>query len=142
VADTARTFPFLEDVTADFVYVRLHGAESLYASGYKDPQLDWWANRIEAWRAGGQPADPVLAAPDEPPRRLRRRDVYVYFDNDGYAHAPRDAISLAKKLGVGPAETGVAAGGGAPGRLAGVAEREWKRDEPPRASVVRTATRR
>ena len=42
VADTAGKFPYLEDVTADFVYVRLHGAEHLYASGYSDPQLDGW----------------------------------------------------------------------------------------------------
>jgi len=98
VADTAGTFPFLEDVTADFVYVRLHGAEALYASGYTDGQLDWWARRIEAWRQGSQPPDAVLAAPGAPPPTRKGRDVYVYFDNDAHAHAPHDAISLARRL--------------------------------------------
>jgi hypothetical protein len=64
-ADTAGRWPYAEDVTADFVYVRLHGAEQLYASGYTDPQLDWWAARIREWRRGCQPADAacVLGGP-------------------------------------------------------------------------------
>ncbi|WP_256677013.1 DUF72 domain-containing protein, partial [Pseudomonas sp. PICF6] len=33
IADTAGKWPYREDVTSDFVYLRLHGAEELYASG-------------------------------------------------------------------------------------------------------------
>ena len=77
VADTAGKWPLLEDVTSDFVYVRLHGDEELYASGYSDEELDLWAKKIARWTA---PAHP--------------RDVYVYFDNDIKVRAPFDALRL------------------------------------------------
>lgn len=96
-ADTAQKWPYAEEVTADFVYLRLHGAEYLYASGYTDEQLDWWARRIAAWRAGGEPADARRLTAAEPPGR-EGRDVYVYFDNDAKVHAPFDAMRLAERL--------------------------------------------
>jgi uncharacterized protein YecE (DUF72 family) len=95
VADTAGRWPFLEDVTSDFVYVRLHGDVKLYESGYTDTALEHWAARVRAWRDGRKPPSTKLAAP---PRRARRRDVYVYFDNDIKVHAPYDAMSLAAKV--------------------------------------------
>jgi uncharacterized protein YecE (DUF72 family) len=95
VADTAGRWPFLEDVTADFVYVRLHGDSELYKSGYTDAALERWAARIRAWRDGRKPPATKLVAPAT---RRRRRDVYVYFDNDVKAHAPYDAMSLAAKV--------------------------------------------
>lgn len=96
VADTAGRWPFLEDLTSDFVYVRLHGNVKLYESGYTRAALDHWAARVRAWRDGRTPPAAKLAAP--PPRRARGRDVYVYFDNDVKVHAPYDAINLAAKL--------------------------------------------
>ncbi|RPI59543.1 MAG: DUF72 domain-containing protein [Lysobacterales bacterium] len=96
VADTAGRWPFLEDVTADFVYVRLHGDVKLYESGYTDAALERWAERIRAWRDGREPPSPKLVA--APPRRAKRRDVYVYFDNDIKVHAPYDAMNLAAKV--------------------------------------------
>jgi uncharacterized protein YecE (DUF72 family) len=97
-ADTAGRWPYAEDLTADFVYVRLHGAEELYASGYTDAQLDWWAARIVAWKRGCEPADAVRVAPDRLPRARSGRDVYVYFDNDAKVHAPFDALRLMERL--------------------------------------------
>jgi uncharacterized protein YecE (DUF72 family) len=97
-ADTAQRWPYAEDLTADFAYVRLHGAEQLYASGYTDAQLDWWAERIRAWRAGSEPADAARAS-GEPPPAAAERDVYVYFDNDAKVQAPFDALRLAERLG-------------------------------------------
>ncbi|MFW6079383.1 MAG: DUF72 domain-containing protein, partial [Gemmatimonadota bacterium] len=47
-ADSAGQWPYAEETTSDFVYLRLHGAETLYASEYTDAQLDWWARRIRA----------------------------------------------------------------------------------------------
>jgi uncharacterized protein YecE (DUF72 family) len=91
VADTAGRWPLLEDVTADFVYVRLHGDVKLYESGYTDAALERWAERVRAWRDGRKPPSTNLAAP---PARARRRDVYVYFDNDIKVHAPYDAMKL------------------------------------------------
>jgi uncharacterized protein YecE (DUF72 family) len=96
VADTAGRWPFLEDVTADFVYVRLHGDVELYKSGYTDAALDRWAERIRAWRDGRKP--PPSTKLVAPPRRPKRRDVYVYFDNDVKVHAPYDAMNLAAKV--------------------------------------------
>ena len=106
VADTAGRWPLLEDLTADFVYVRLHGDKELYASGYDDAALDRWAARIATWRDGGQVGDARLASP-RPGRARVRRDVYCYFDNDVKVHAPYDAAHLAARLGVA---TGLVAG--------------------------------
>ena len=36
VADTAGRWPFYEDITADFMYIRLHGDSELYVSGDTD----------------------------------------------------------------------------------------------------------
>lgn len=101
VADTAGRWPLMEDVTADFVYVRLHGDKELYVSGYTPRVLDGWARKIEAWHAGGQSEDARTVSAEGPPRR-RGRDVYVYFDNDAKVYAPRDAQRLARRLGAAP----------------------------------------
>ncbi|MGE7139377.1 DUF72 domain-containing protein [Luteibacter sp. NPDC031894] len=97
VADTAGKFPRYFDVTAPFVYVRLHGDKQLYASGYSDQVLDDWARRIRAWCRGAQPAKDPRIARSAPPKRASR-DVYVYFDNDMKVKAPRDAHALTEKL--------------------------------------------
>lgn len=101
VADTAGKWPLMHDVTADFVYVRLHGDTELYASGYTPVALAQWAERIRAWGAGRDAADVKLHAM---PLAVRRpgRDVFVYFDNDAKTHAPFDAMNLAHRLGLGP----------------------------------------
>ena len=95
VADTAGRWPFLTDLTADFVYVRLHGDVELYKSGYTDEALERWAARVRAWRDGRKPPAATFVAPAP---RLRPRDVYVYFDNDVKVHAPYDAMNLAAKV--------------------------------------------
>ncbi len=97
-ADTARRWPYAEDLTADFAYVRLHGDEQLYVSGYSPSALDWWAARVPLWARGEHPADARLVAPLKAKRR--RRDVYVFFDNDAKVHAPFDAQQLAARLQV------------------------------------------
>jgi uncharacterized protein YecE (DUF72 family) len=92
--------PYAEDVTADFVYVRLHGSEELYASGYDDAALDRWAARIKNWAAGDQANDARLIDPETAPLRAPR-DVYVYFDNDAKVRAPVDAEALRERLAGG-----------------------------------------
>ncbi|WP_127571242.1 DUF72 domain-containing protein [Georgenia faecalis] len=79
VADTAGKWPLIEELTSNLAYVRLHGGEELYVSGYEDAALEVWAERIRGWHAAGA-------------------DVYVYFDNDVKVRAPFDAIALAGKL--------------------------------------------
>ncbi len=102
VADTSGKWPFMEDVTGNFVYVRLHGDEELYASGYTGAALGLWEKKIRSWAKGLSPRGSKLAGP-RPDAHARRggRDVFVYFDNDVKVHAPFDAMSLAKRLGIG-----------------------------------------
>ena len=102
VADTAGKWPFLEDLTSSFVYVRLHGSQELYVTGYDERALDWWAARVRAWVSGGSSPDARTVGPRVEPKQSGR-DVYVYFDNDVKVRAPFDAMSLAARLGVGPA---------------------------------------
>jgi uncharacterized protein YecE (DUF72 family) len=88
VAETARRWPMTEDITADFIYMRLHGDKELYRSGYSDKALERWAGRIAAWHK---------------PRGRKARDVYCYFDNtDVKLRAPVDAQTLMRKLGMPP----------------------------------------
>lgn len=93
VADTARKWPCYEDVTADFMYLRLHGDKELYASGYSEEALQRWAARIRAWSEGAQPNDARLISAKAAPGRASR-DVFCYFDNDIKVHAPFDAKRL------------------------------------------------
>ena len=95
-ADSAGKWPYAEDVTSDLIYIRLHGAEEIYVSGYTEEKLNWWAQRIIKWRAGGEPDDATKVV-DKKPRR-KKRGVYVYFDNDIKVHAPFDAIRLGEIL--------------------------------------------
>ena len=81
VADTAGRWPLAEAVTSDLVYVRLHGDQELYASGYSDAALDRWAAKCRAWS--------------------EQADVVVYFDNDAKGHAPHDAVRLRERLRTG-----------------------------------------
>jgi len=99
VADTAGKWPLLEDLTSDFVYMRLHGDQELYASGYDDAALARWAERIGTWSGGAQVSDARLASPRSAGRRAKR-DVYCYFDNDVKVHAPYDAAALMRQLGI------------------------------------------
>jgi uncharacterized protein YecE (DUF72 family) len=90
IAETARKWPMPLDITADFVYMRLHGDKELYRSGYSSKALGRWARRIRAWHAG------------EGARR-KARDIYCFFDNtDVKLRAPFDAQSLMRKLGLEP----------------------------------------
>ncbi len=62
-------------VTADFVYVRLHGPETKYAGSYSESALQWWASKCLEWQQQGL-------------------DVYVYFDNDQLGYAAFNAQRL------------------------------------------------
>jgi uncharacterized protein YecE (DUF72 family) len=102
-ADTAGKWPMLDDVTSDFVYVRLHGSQELYTSGYTPDELDRWAARARVWAQGGTPQDGRTLGPAAD---VRPRDVYVYFDNDVKVHAPFDAIALGERLGTASLDDG------------------------------------
>ncbi|MCU1415435.1 MAG: hypothetical protein JWN80_2775 [Microbacteriaceae bacterium] len=80
LADTAGRWPMLRERTAGFDYLRLHGADELYVSGYTPEALDRWAAEIGDSLADG-------------------RDVFVYFDNDTKVRAPYDAMALSQRIG-------------------------------------------
>lgn len=80
IAETAGHWPLYEDLTTDFVYVRLHGDQELYRSGYDDDALTCWAQRIRAWHAGREPADARKIVDTKSPM-TGARDVYCFFDN-------------------------------------------------------------
>lgn len=67
------------EVTASFVYIRLHGPDEKYQGSYDDRTLNGWARRIRNWNADG-------------------KDVYCFFDNDQNANAPNNAQRLKDML--------------------------------------------
>jgi uncharacterized protein YecE (DUF72 family) len=92
VSDSVAGWLYAEDLTADFVYLRLHGTETLYSGAYSEPALERWAGRLTAWAAGGEPSDAIRLSPK--PARCEARDVFCYFDNDQKVEAPFDAQRL------------------------------------------------
>ena len=86
VADNPGQWPIITEITTDLMYVRLHGHDQLYASGYSDHQLDQWAAKITSWTEQGC-------------------DVYVYCDNDAKVRAPYDAMGLLARLGLAPSRS-------------------------------------
>ena len=67
------------EVTANFVYIRLHGPGGPYQGRYDDRTLTAWAEAIAAWSRQG-------------------REVFCSFDNDGAGYAPRNALQLQDML--------------------------------------------
>lgn len=97
----AADWPFWDAVTTDLVYVRLHGHEATYSSSYSERALRGWARKVRRWRLEG-------------------RDVYVYFDNDAFGHAPGNALRLMELVSAGPgarATNTVRAGEGERGKI-------------------------
>ncbi len=82
-------WPMSRAMTADFVYVRLHGHTRKYASRYSTSSLRAWAADVRRWVRGG-------------------RDVHVYFDNDAEGHAVRDALRLQQLVRATAADRGLA----------------------------------
>jgi len=75
----AGDWPLWQCVTADFIYVRLHGKPQTYVSNYSVTKLGKWANQTKLWLK-------------------QKRDVFIYFDNDAEVKAPFNALSLQKLL--------------------------------------------
>ncbi|MBW2064367.1 MAG: DUF72 domain-containing protein [Deltaproteobacteria bacterium] len=78
ISDTAGRYPYIEVVTADFVYIRLHGSKKLYASCYSEEELKEWADKIRRWD----------------------RRLFIYFDNDYEGFAVKNAARLKELLGI------------------------------------------
>ncbi len=71
--------PLAKPAAADFIYLRLHGGERLYGSNYSDQELESWASELQAWRK-------------------KRQAIFVYFNNDAYGFAIKNALTLKKLI--------------------------------------------
>jgi uncharacterized protein YecE (DUF72 family) len=98
-ADTVE-WPLLMDVTADFIYCRLHGNQELYNSRYSEDELDRWADRIRRWSSGAINRDGTFVVP--PVADGKKRDCFVFFDNTDKLQAPDNARGLMRRLGIAP----------------------------------------
>ena len=98
-ADTV-DWPLLMDVTADFIYCRLHGNRELYNSRYSEAELDQWADRIRRWTGGKPMRDGRFVSP--PVDDGIRRDCFVFFDNTDKLQAPDNARGLMQRLAIAP----------------------------------------
>ena len=76
VSDTAGRHPMSLEVTADFAYVRLHGAHELYRGLYGEAMLRKWLSTIREWGI----------------------ETFIYFDNTDDGSAATDALLLQKML--------------------------------------------
>jgi len=69
----------IEEITSDFIYLRLHGGEVLYGSSYSDKELRQWAGKIQGWRK-------------------KSKATFVYFNNDAYAFAVKNGLTLKRSI--------------------------------------------
>jgi uncharacterized protein YecE (DUF72 family) len=76
ISESAGRFPYAEVLTADFVYMRLHGRENLYTSNYSEEELFAIKKKLIQWG----------------------KECYVYFDNDAKGFAALNAASLKKMV--------------------------------------------
>ena len=68
-----------KEITADFVYIRLHGPGDKYRGDYTLKDLSGWAGTITAWQR-------------------KNNDIYIYFDNDDSGYAAKNALELQEML--------------------------------------------
>jgi uncharacterized protein YecE (DUF72 family) len=86
----------INDVTADFVYARLEGAQAKEKTGYPPAALDAWAKRLRSWAEGGAPRDLdcIGKAPAAKPR-----DVFAFFISGAKERNPAAAMAMIERLG-------------------------------------------
>lgn len=75
IADSGQRFPQSEIVTTDFVYLRFHGREHLYASDYTEDVLQEYGEKISSWLDSGI-------------------EIWAFFNNDYYGYAVKNALRL------------------------------------------------
>jgi len=70
-------FPYAEEVTADFLYLRFHGGASLYSSNYSDKELKEWADFASQYKD---------------------KDIFAFFNNDAHGYAVKNALRVKELL--------------------------------------------
>jgi len=76
IAHSAR-FPCVREVTSNFLYLRFHGAGSLYSSNYSDRELKEWADFA---------------------KHSKIKDIFAFFNNDAYGYAVKNALRFRELL--------------------------------------------
>ena len=76
IADSSR-YPKAEVITADFLYLRMHGPDSLFISGYPQKELRVLSRKVKSWLK-------------------KNLDIYIYFNNDFHGYAIENAKQLLK----------------------------------------------
>jgi uncharacterized protein YecE (DUF72 family) len=64
-----------QQITTDFIYLRLHGPDGAYQGSYDEQTLSGWAGAFSTWASNSQA-------------------IYCYFDNDQHGYAVQDALRL------------------------------------------------
>jgi len=75
ISDAPSWIKIEEPKLADFVYIRMHGSKVLFSSKYTKKELSSLSQKIKKWLKQGL-------------------DVYVYFNNDAYGYAVKNAKEL------------------------------------------------
>jgi len=78
IADSPR-YPRADEVTADFIYIRMHGSQTMFSSKYTKKELSLLAEKIKKWQKQGI-------------------DIYCYFNNDLHGYAIENARELLEFL--------------------------------------------
>lgn len=73
-------FPYSETITANFVFIRMHGSTQLYGSKYNPSEMNSWAKKIKKWHK-------------------QNLNTYIYFNNDSFGYAIQNAVELNELLG-------------------------------------------
>jgi len=76
ISDAAGRYPYIEEDTASFLYIRLHGSKTLYSSEYSEEELQSYAKKIRNWS----------------------KETYLYFDNDYGGYAIKNAKRMKEIL--------------------------------------------
>jgi len=74
IADSPR-YPRADVVTADFVYIRMHGSKIMFGSKYTKKEIKDLAKKIKNWLK-------------------QKLNVYCYFNNDFQGYAIENAKEL------------------------------------------------
>jgi len=64
-----------KEITADFIYLRLHGPGNKYQGDYDHNTMSKWADLFTLWKS-------------------KVKEIYCYFDNDQNAYAVKNALEL------------------------------------------------
>lgn len=79
ISQSGSKFPYLEEVTAKYIYLRFHGPKELYSSPYSLKMLQDYAAKCLRWIEQGH-------------------EIWAFFNNTDRGYAFRDAATLEKLI--------------------------------------------